>query len=67
MGIIEKSLADLGVDNTQIHENMQVTPLYKNRNEENPPKREYLILDEAINQQVAKVVEVSDSGSVPEL
>jgi len=67
MGIIEKSLADLGVDNTQIHENMQVTPLYKNSNEENPPKREYLILDEAINQQVAKVVEVSDSGSVPEL
>ncbi len=64
MGILEKSLADLNVDNTQIHENMQVTPLYK---EGKPYKREYLILDEAINQQVAKVVEVSESGSVPEL
>lgn len=63
MGIIEKSLENLKTDTTQIYENMQVTPLIL----EKTKSKDYLILDEAIKQKVAKIVEVSESGSVPEL
>jgi len=42
---------------------MQVTPLFLDI----PGNKDYLILDEAIKQKAAKIMEVSEGGNVPEL
>ena len=63
MSIFEKSLQNVKIDTTQVHENMQVTPLFL----EIPGNKDYLILDEAIKEKVARIMEVSEAGNVPEL
>ena len=61
--IIQKYLNSLELGNIQKFENMAIVPLYIPV-EEGP---EYLTLQEALDQQVLEITELSESGSVPEL
>jgi len=63
MSILESRLDQLRLDNSAVFQNLAITPLLGNQDGE----PDYLTLDEALTQQMARVVEVSESGSVPEL
>ncbi len=61
--IIQKYFNSLELGDIQIFKNMATVPLYIPV-EEGP---EYLTLQEALDQQVLKITELDESGSVPEL
>jgi hypothetical protein len=61
--IIQKSLNSLELGNLQVFKNMAIVPLYTPVEEE----PEYLTLQEALDQQMLKITELDESGSVPEL
>jgi hypothetical protein len=60
---VERSLASLRLGSPQIHLNLALFPLLGEGN----PEAGYLLLDEALERKLARVTEVSDGGSVPEL
>ncbi|RKZ82141.1 MAG: hypothetical protein DRR19_21145 [Candidatus Parabeggiatoa sp. nov. 1] len=61
--IIHKYLESLKLGNIQVFKNMAIVPLTAPADD----GLEYLTLQEALDQQMLKVTEISDSGSVPEL
>ncbi len=63
MNHIANSLAELKVGEPQIVHNLTMIPLLK----ETAAPADYLLLDQAMEQNVIEVSEVSDSGRVPEL
>lgn len=63
MEIIADTLARLRVEAGTVHKNLALFPLIADPRHE----PDYLTLDEALARKVARVTEVSESGSVPEL
>jgi hypothetical protein len=63
MNAIEQVLSGLQVGNPLSHEGLTVHPLIR----ESLLGKDYLTLDEALKLNVARVTEVSESGSVPQL
>jgi hypothetical protein len=63
MEIVADTLSRLRVEAGAVHENLAVFPLFA----DSPREPDYLTLDEALARQVARVTEVSEGGSVPEL
>jgi hypothetical protein len=63
MEIVADTLSRLRVEAGEAHENLAVFPLVAEAHRE----PDYLTLDEALARQAARVTEVSESGSVPEL
>ena len=63
MNIVSDHLASLSIAQPAIYRNMAAWPLVK----PGSPPPAYLVLDEALSAGMARVTEVSDSGSVPEL
>lgn len=63
MSIIDTTLHDLQVGEGKTFKNLTIFPLIFTE----PNSRDYLTLDEALASETARVSEISDSGSVPEL
>jgi hypothetical protein len=63
MSILTETLSRLSLGEPQAHANLALFPLLA----EAPPAPEYLLLDEALDRGCARVTEVSEGGSVPEL
>ncbi len=63
MSAISELLLNVEINEPQIHNNLAMFPLMSAGNSE--PR--YLLLDEALERGYARVTEVSESGSVPEL
>jgi len=63
MEIVADTLSRLRVEAGTVHKNLAVFPLIAEAQHE----PDYLTLDEALARKVARVTEVSESGSVPEL
>jgi hypothetical protein len=61
--VVSQFLTSLRLGEPQVHRNMRVIPLYSSVNH----SPEYLTLGQALDQQVLKVTEASQAGSVPEL
>ena len=60
---ISQLMQEIRLGATQTVHNLTMTPLLRDE----PSRADYLTLDEALAQGVAKVTEVSEQGSVPEL
>ena len=63
MNAVEQALSGLKVGEPLSHEGLTVHPLIN----AGLPGKDYLTLDEALKMNVARVTEVSESGSVPQL
>jgi hypothetical protein len=63
MDLIRDSLTAVKLGAPQVHRNLAVFPLVAERDQ----APAYLLLDEALERKLARVTEVSDGGSVPEL
>jgi hypothetical protein len=63
MEIVADTLSRLRVEAGAVHENLAVFPLFADA----PREPDYLTLEEALAREVARVTEVSEGGSVPEL
>ncbi len=63
MSVVAECLSQVSLGSPQIHNNLVLFPLISRGNVE----RRYQLLDEALAQGCARVTEVSESGSVPEL
>lgn len=63
MSIISESLSQISIGEPQVHQNLAMFPLLI----ESETKSDYLLLDDALAQGCARVTEISESGSVPEL
>jgi hypothetical protein len=64
MQTIEQTLAGLEIGAPQVHANLEVYPL---TSADALAAGSYLLLDEALAKKLARITEVSESGSVPEL
>jgi hypothetical protein len=63
MELIRDALAALKLGAPQVHRNLALFPLLAERD----PAPGYLLLEEALERKLARVTEVSEGGSVPEL
>jgi hypothetical protein len=63
MQIIQESLAGLKIGAPQVHLNLALFPLLG----KDEQKSDYVLLDEALERNLARVTEVSKGGNVPEL
>jgi hypothetical protein len=63
MDLVRDSLATVRLGAPLVHRNLAVFPLVSQRDQ----APGYLLLDEALEKKLARVTEVSDGGSVPEL
>ena len=63
MNTVAKALSDLRIGDLMTHEGLTVHPLVR----DNLLNKDYLTLDEALAQSAARVVEISEGGSVPHL
>ena len=63
MNTVAQALSGLRVGNLMTHEGLTVHPLIR----DSLLNKDYLTLDEALAQNTARVVEVSEDGSVPQL
>ena len=63
MNLVQDSLAAVRLGAPQVHRNLALFPLVAQRNQ----APGYVLLDEALERKLARVTEVSDGGSVPEL
>ncbi|MEA3413051.1 MAG: DUF6569 family protein [Pseudomonadota bacterium] len=63
MSVVSERLSQVVLGEQQVYENLTLYPLLA----EGPSQPEYRLLDEALELGCARVTEVSDSGSVPEL
>lgn len=63
MKILQDTLQSLSLGAPQHYRNLSMFPLVANANK----KPDYLVLDEALERQMARITEVSQQGSVPEL
>jgi len=63
MSVVAERLSQINLSESQVHDNLALFPLISEGNVE----PHYLLLDEALEGGCARVTEVSDSGSVPEL
>ncbi len=63
MQIIQDSLAGLAVGAPQMHRNLALFPLLATAD----TAPDYVLLDEALEKKFARITEVSEGGSVPEL
>jgi hypothetical protein len=64
MQVLDELLNSLTVGEPQVFEEVQVFPLFSNQKESATP---FLQLDEALEQGLAEITEVSDGGSIPQL
>jgi len=64
MSAIEQYLEQLSIGDAQEHENLVLYPLLGGETRDQPY---YLLLDDALEKDLARVSEVSESGEVPEL
>src|SRR5687768_3441283 len=63
VNLVQDSLAAVRLGAPQVHRNLALFPLVAQRNQ----APGYVLLDEALERKLARVTEVSDGGSVPEL
>ena len=63
MELVRDALAAIRLGGPQVHRNMALFPLLAERDQ----PAGYLLLDEALERQLARVTEVSEGGHVPEL
>jgi len=63
MQLISQFIESLKIGTGQIHRNMTVFPLLRERKE----KFDYILLDEALTENLVEITEISEGGSVPEL
>jgi len=61
--IINQYLNELTLGEGQKHENMTIFPVLR----EKSPAIDYLLLDEALTENLVEITEISEGGSVPEL
>ena len=63
MQTIEQAISGVNLDKPQVFENLAVFPLFGGTG----GGPDYVVLDEALESETARVTEVSEGGSVPEL
>jgi hypothetical protein len=63
MDLVRDALASVRLGAPQVHRNLALFPLVAQLD----PRPAYLLLDEALERNLARVTEVSEGGSVPEL